>query len=184
MAQGYSNLVQSDSGMKILLRVVLNTLGDADATAFTKDNKTGTQALANSTVTASTPKGVLGGMVVAATGAGLVGAATTDSGVLGLAENNAVGNAYESMSGIASGKIPYLCGAGSVAIVDKYETCGTAGAGAPLTYAAGDKLYASANGLLCNAAGTTVTNGVTPVVAICLVPPTTTNAQMTVQLRI
>ena len=184
MAQGFSNLVQSDSGMKILLRGLLNSLGDADSTAFTKDNKaSGTaQAVANTTVSASTPKGILGGMVVAATGAGLVGAATTTAAVLGLAENNAVGNAYESMSGIGSGKIPYLSGAGAVAVVDKYETSNVAG-NATLTYAAGDALYASAQGLLTNASGVTSTTGAT-VVAVILVPPTTTNAQMTVQLRI
>ena len=160
---GYSNLVQSDSGMKILLRGILNTLGSGDATALTKDN---------SSVFPNAPKGILGGSVVAVTGNGLIGAAATNAHtVVGLAINDAVGNAYESMSGAGSGKVPYICGAGAVVVVDKYETD---------NYTAGMLVYASAGGFLTN---TTNTAGST-VIGVVLVPPSATNLQLTVQLRI
>ena len=158
---GFSNQVQSDSGMRILLRGLLNTLGAADATALTKDN---------SSVFPNAPKGILGGSVVAVTGAGVIGAANaTTKAVVGLAINDAVGHAFESSSAAGSGKLPYLCGAGAVAAVDKYEN---------VSFTAGQELFASANGFLTNV------DGGGSVVAICLVPPTATNPQLTVQLRV
>lgn len=156
---GQSNLVQSDSGMKILLRGILNSLGQADATALTKDN---------STVFPNAPKGILGGSAVAVTGAGLIGAANAASEVVGLAINDAVGHAYESTSGAGSGIIPYICGAGAVVAVDKYEDD---------VFTAGGAVYASADGFLTTSVGAVK-------VGICLVPPTQTNPQLTVQLRI
>lgn len=158
---GFSNQVQSDSGMQVLIRVVQNTYGAAGTDALTKDN---------SAVFPNAPKGILGGSVVAVTGAGIIGAANaTTKAVVGLAINDAVGNAYESSSAAGSGKVPYLCGAGSVAAVDKYEN---------VVFTAGNELYASANGFLTNV------NGGGSVVGICLVPPTSTNAKLVIQLRV
>ena len=159
---GYSNLVQSDSGMKILLRGILNTMGVAASDALTQDNAAFPLA----------PKGILGGSVVAVTGAGVIGAAVDSiNSVVGLAINDAVGNAYESMSGAGSGKIPYICGAGAVVVVDKYEND---------VFTAGDAVFASADGFLTHDANTP--HGIA--VGIVLVPPTATNLQLTVQLRI
>jgi hypothetical protein len=54
----------------------------------------------------------------------------------------------------------------------------------PVTYTAGDKMYASQNGLLTNASG--LLGGVTnaTVMGILLAKPTATDAYMSVQLRV
>jgi hypothetical protein len=71
---------------------------------------------------------------------------------LGLFLNDALGNPFENTPGVASGRGPYVCGSGSCVGVSVYETQVLIGGGAgnALTYAAGDKLYASQNGLLTN----------------------------------
>lgn len=67
---------------------------------------------------------------------------------LGLAINDAVGNPFENTPGVASGRAPYTSGLGTYA-VDIYETKNLVTAAA-ISYAPGDLLYASVNGLLTN----------------------------------
>ena len=71
---------------------------------------------------------------------------------LGLFLNDSLGNAFENTPGVASGRGPYVCGSGSCVGVSIYETKVQlgGGAGTPIAYAAGDKVYASVNGLLTN----------------------------------
>jgi hypothetical protein len=68
---------------------------------------------------------------------------------LGIFINDSLGNAYENTPGPASERGPYLSGQGTCA-VSLWETQIQIGANTALTYAAGDKLYASVNGLLTN----------------------------------
>ena len=56
---------------------------------------------------------------------------------------------YENTPGVASGKAPYMSGQGTYAVA-LWETQIQVGASTALTYAAGNKLYASVNGLLTN----------------------------------
>lgn len=73
---------------------------------------------------------------------------------LGIFLNDAVGNAYENTPGVASGRGPYVCGNGSCVGLSLYETkiVTTTGGGvignSVGTYAVGDKVYASVNGLV------------------------------------
>lgn len=183
MAIGEASAIVPDKGVNILYRVVLNTLGNLTATGLTQDNTSGNaQKTENSRLGTDTPKGILGGSVVAVSstaGSGYIVAADGDTNTpVGIAENNAVGYPYESSSGVASGKLPYLCGSGSVFSTDIYETR-NADDNADLTYEAGDELYPSQNGLLTNEdAG----GGV--VVGVVLTAPSTSDPFMVVQLRI
>lgn len=71
---------------------------------------------------------------------------------LGIFINDAVGNAFENTPGPASGRAPYVCGSGTTVGCTLYETKIQLGgsAGNPITFAVGDKVWASVNGLLTN----------------------------------
>lgn len=192
MSWGQSNLVRPDSGAKILYRGTLNTYAAISATGLTVVNLAAdNQAQANSTISSATPNGVLSGAVVKVSAAGTVGLANDTNtgvqvGIVGIAVNNAAGNAYESASGKGSGKITYLHGTGSVIAVDVYETADTSGSAIDYSTSAGLPVYASAHGLLTIAAGlTTGSAGVgATIVGIVIEPPTATNPLLVVQLRI
>jgi hypothetical protein len=68
---------------------------------------------------------------------------------LGLVINDALGNAFENTPGVASGKLPYLTGLPCVG-VSLWESQRQIGGNTALTYSAGQRLYASVNGLLTN----------------------------------
>jgi hypothetical protein len=124
-------------------------------------------------------------------GNGYIGGPDTSGGVgtatckpLGLFINDAVGNAYENTPGVASNRGPYFNGM-SVVGVTLYETQDLNSAAA-LTYAVGDALYASANGLLTNAGNdnncfeqTTYT-----IVGVLKVVPDANNSLMVLDMRI
>jgi hypothetical protein len=109
------------------------------------------------------------------------------TGIVGIAETNAAGQPYESMSSTASGSISYLHGSDSLIAVPVYETYAFDGV-TPLNYstAAGLPLYASANGLLTIAAG--LNGGVAGVgatiVGVVVDVPTTQSPILVIQLRI
>jgi len=157
------------SGRVHLFHVVTrNSVGALTADAFTQANPvvyTGA-TLVSTTLAGITKVGVLGGSVAFTrpqAGNNLIGGPSVTAGPtflagqrpLGIFLNDAVGNAYENTPGPASGRGPYVCGSGSCIGVTIYETkilqaTGPGNAGDNLTYAVGDRLYASANGLLTN----------------------------------
>jgi hypothetical protein len=185
---GQSNLVVSDSGMKILERGTLNSIMGVDEAGLIKDNTTeNDQAKGNTTLSPVTSKGLLSGQVVEVKTDGIVGIAdsATDgtAPVVGLAINDAAGYPYESMSGIGSQRAPYIHGTSSVVIVDKFETVKVDGS-TTIAYAAGEKLYASQNGFLTNASGLASVGAGAVSVGLVLVAPTATQPGMYVQLRV
>ena len=128
-----------------------NSLFSLEEAAFTQDNLPSGRT--NDTLSASLPKGVLGGSVAGLKGDLLVGACARDERPLGLFINNAAGNPFENTPAVASEKGPFVHCLGACQ-VDVYETHADDGAGAPLAdYAAGDLLYSSANGLLTKEEG-------------------------------
>ena len=181
---GEGSGIVPDRGMNILYRTTLNTLLNLTEADLTQDNTAGNvQKAANSRLGADTPKGLLAGSVVkAGTVSGTVVACDNTSGEepLGVAINNAVGYPFESSSGVASGKAPYVHGAGTVFSTDLYETVAEDGT-TPLTYIPGTLLYASQNGLLANAAGVSNTN---QAVGVVVISPSATDPFMAVQMRI
>ena len=184
---GEASGLAPDRGLNILYRVSMNTLMNLTDADLTQSNYTSTaaQQANNTRLSASTPKGLLAGSIVkAGTVAGTVIACTASASdyPLGVVINNAVGYPFESSSGVASGKCPYLHGSGTVFATDLYETMVIAGTALTTAYAAGLPLYCSPNGLL-----TTLTGGIECgnfIVGICLIAPSASDPFMVVQMRI
>lgn len=185
----YSN-PSPDTHVEVLYRQTYNTYGNITSLGLTKDNRSGNgQATGNQRLNAGTPKGILAGSVVAVAGDGLIGPCAGDASsvdmAVGIAVNNALGNPYESSSAVASNKVVYAHGTGTVIRTDIYETVLADGV-TLITYTAGDKMYASQNGLLTNAQGLVVTgvSAATTLMGILLQKPTGTDPYMVVQLRV
>lgn len=185
-----ANLPVPNAHCNVLYRQTYNTYGAINAAGLTQDNRVGNDQKVNNTrLTTSTNKGILAGSVVAVAGSQIIGAAAGDSTtvydkVVGIAVNDAVGNPYESSSAVGSGKVVYAHGSGSVISTDIYETKQTDGT-AVVTYAYGDKLYASQNGLLTNTDGLANTPDANfTLVGILLKVPTSTDPYMTFQMKI
>lgn len=185
-----SNLPVQNNHCVVLYRQTFNTYGSITTTGLTQDNRVGNDQKANNPrLNANTNKGILAGSVVATVGESQIGPASGDSTafdkVVGIAVNDAVGNPYESSSAVASQKVVYAHGTGTVIQTDIYEYYKYDGA-TEVTYAYGDKMYASKNGLLTNASGLYVADGTgnQTMIGILLQKPTATDAYMVVQLRI
>jgi hypothetical protein len=178
----YSNPVP-DTRLEVLYRQTYNTYGQITAVGLTQDNRVGnSQKTGNTRLTAATPKGILAGSVVAVAGDGLIGPCDLTSAAVGIAVNNALGNPYESSSAVASNKVVYAHGTGTVIRTDLYEAV-IKRTGLDATYTAGDKMYSSQNGLLTNLAGNDATAADT-LIGILLQKPTATDPYMAVQLRV
>ena len=159
--QSSGDFRETSGRLNIFHVVTRNSVGVLAADGFTQATPsviTGS-TVKSTTLAGITKVGVLGGSV-AFTRPGsnnTVGGPTVTAGPtyaagqkpLGLFINDAAGNAYENTPGPASGKAPYVCGTGTCVGVSVYETQNQASA-ANITYAVGDKLYASVNGLLTN----------------------------------
>jgi len=165
--QSSGDFKETSGRIQLFHVVTRNAMGAATTDAYTQANPPVVTAAGNksSTLTGVTKVGVLGGSVAFTrpdAGNNLHGgpvlsgdgnpatAANYNAGFrpLGLYLNDAVGNAFENTPGTASGRAPYVCGVGSCVGVSLYETKQQIGGTAAVTYAAGDKLYASVNGLL------------------------------------
>ena len=177
--------------METLYRQTYNSKGDITAAGLTQNNRVGNDQKANnSRLGTNTNVGILAGSVVAVVGNGEIGPCAGDSTsaadmAVGVAVNDAVGNAYESSSAVASGKVVYMHGTGTVFQTDIYETFATDGTTA-VTYTYGDKLYSSQNGLLTNSSGMTNTPDAAyhTLIGLILTAPTASDPYMTVQMRI
>ncbi len=178
---GESSGIAPDRGLNILYRVTMNTLMNLTDDGLTRNNySANAQSLANTRLSADTPTGILAGQILkVGTVSGTVVFCTTSSAdmPLGVAINNAVGYPYESSSGVASGKCPYVHGSGTVITTDLYETVAADGV-TPVAYNPGAKLYASQNGMFTTVASSNI------VVGIVLIAPSATDPFMAVQLTI
>lgn len=136
-----------------------NSLDDLEDAAFTQDNVNGwvddaDQALANTTLDADTPKGLLAGSLVAIHGSREIGYCDgEDEYPLGFLLNDVAGNAYENTPAVGSGKGPYVFGGGNEIEINVFETRNALNT-ADLTYAVGEKLYCSRHGLVTNEVST------------------------------
>lgn len=150
-------------------RTTYNSLFELDATCFTKSNAA---IAAEGEVL---PAGVLGGSVAALkSGSSYVVEPADGANVpIGLFVNNAAGNPFENSPAVASNKVAIAAKFASVE-VDVYED---------VVFAVGDKLYASANGVLTNVepAGT---GDDTTVIGICTKTPTATDPFLGLEMRI
>ncbi len=170
--QSSGDFRETSSRVQLFHVVTRNSVGVLAADAFTKANPPVATGAATKSTTLSgiTKTGVLGGSIAftrAAAGNNVIGGPVVDTpgtvpsgyhtGIrpLGFFLNDAAGNAYENTPGVASGRGPYVCGSGSCIGVTVYETQIILGgsAGNAITYAPGDLLYASVNGLVTNVSG-------------------------------
>jgi hypothetical protein len=192
-----SNLPVPNSHCEFFYRQTFNTYGLITTDGLTQNNRVGNlQKAANTRLTTNTNKGILAGSVVAVVGSNLIGPcaggdSSSNDMAVGIAVNDAVGNPYESSSAVASQRVVYAHGSGTVFQTDIYETFADDGV-TPVVYNAGDLLYSSINGLLTNASGLeaspvgstlTVFQRYT-VIGIVLVKPTATAPYMTVQMKL
>lgn len=180
--------------------LIRNSVGAATTDAFTQTNPpvVATAGNLSSTLANITKKGVLGGSVAFTrpdAGNGLHGGPVLNgvnyiAGLkpLGFFLNDAIGNPFENTPGPASGKAPYVSGSGCVGL-SLYETKQQIGGFAAVTWAAGDPVYASVNGLATNrstdAYEYNVAGNPTPtLLGIVKVAPDATNTLLVVDLRV
>lgn len=150
----------SAGALRVVYSVIKDTIPVLAADGFTQSNPPVVTSAANksTTIPVNVKKGVLGGSVAFTRpdiGANTVGGPVLVGGSyvagvrpLGLFLNDAQGNAWENVPAAASGKAPFLRG-GAVG-VKLYETQQQTGGNSGLTWAVGDRVYASVNGYLTN----------------------------------
>lgn len=203
--QSSGDFRETSARLQLFYTVTRNSMGALVADAFTQPNPPvySSSSVKSLTLSGITRVGVLGGSVAftrPGQNGGLGGPTITAGptfidGVrpLGLFINDAVGNAWENTPGVASGNGPYICGSGSTVGVKLYETQHLQGgsAGTALTYAVGDRLYASANGLLTNRIAdayerlvTGASDASVTLMGIVKMVPDATNAWLVLDLRV
>jgi hypothetical protein len=191
---------ETSARVQLLHVVTRNSLGLLTPDAFTQANPPVVTTQKSATLSGITKTGVLGGSVAFTRpeyANGYHGGPVKPSGSysaalqpLGIFLNDAVGNAFENTPGVASGRGPYVCGSGSCVAVAVYETkTQIASPGTAVTYNAGDKLYASVNGLLTNLVAESYENNVggapaPTVVGIVKVAPDANSALLVLDMRI
>lgn len=176
-----------------------NSVGALTADAFTQANPPVVTTVANvsTTLTGITKKGVLGSSVAFTrpdAGNGFHGGPVLISAAyqagqkpLGIFINDSLGNPFENTPGPASGKGPYLSAMGTVAL-SLYETKHQKTGSAAITYAPGDKVYASVNGLITNVIEDgyedNASAGTNTVVGIVKIAPDANTSLLVIDLRI
>jgi hypothetical protein len=199
--QGSGDFRETSGRVQLFHVTTRNSMGLATPDAFTQANPPIVTATANkSTTLASVTKvGVLGATIAFTRpdigngyhgGPVLIAAAySVTLQPLGVFINDAIGNAFENTPGPASGKAPYVCGSGTCIGVSLWETQHLKTGSAAITYAAGNKLYASANGLFTNVLEDSYENQASGapapvVVGIVKIAPDANNSLMVIDLRI
>ncbi len=194
--QSSGDFKETSSRVQLLHVVTRNAVGLLTPDAFTQTNPAKVPGYKSTTLANVTKVGVLGGTVAFTRpdyGNGYHGGPNTAAYVagckpLGLFLNDAIGNAFENTPGVASGRGPYVSGSGSCVGVSVYETKiqTGGGAGGAVTYAAGDKLFASCNGLLTNVeadAYETLAGGTATVMGIVKVAPDANSSLLILDVR-
>ncbi len=161
--QSSGDFKETSSRIELFHVVTRNSVGALTPDAFTQANPGIVVALANLSTTLSAingKRGVLGASVAFTRpdfGNGYHGGPVQIGGLysatikpLGFFLNDSLGNAFENTPGVASQRGPYACGSGSCVGLRIYETKQQIGGVANLTYTAGQRVYASVNGLVTN----------------------------------
>jgi hypothetical protein len=161
LGQGSGDFRETSSRIQLFHMGIRNALGIATPDAFTQANPPIVVAAANvsTTLAGITSLGILGATIAFTrpdAGNGFIGGPVQIGAAnqaaqkpLGFYLNDAAGNAYENTPATASGRIPYVSGQAVVGL-SLWETQHLITGSAALTYAAGDNLYASMNGLVTN----------------------------------
>ena len=197
--QSSGDFKETSARVQLLHVVTRNSLGLLTPDAFTQANPPVITTQKSSTLTNITKVGVLGATVAFTRpdyGNGYHGGPVAPGGVynaglkpLGIFLNDAIGNAFENTPGVASGRGPYVCGSGSCVALSLYETKVQTGggAGAPLTYAAGDFVYAGVNGLITKQladAYQVLAGGTATIMGVVKVAPDANSSLLVIDLRV
>jgi hypothetical protein len=153
--------------LRILYPGDRNSLSTLASGSFVRQNF-GLAGMTSTRITADTPDGALGGMIAQYSGNYEVSISDGTKSPAGFFINDAAGSPFENTPAVASGKCPFFTSMGSYE-TDIYETRDEADA-ADLTYAVGDELFASKNGLITKDNATS-----TVVVAVVAKAPTATD---------
>jgi hypothetical protein len=198
--QASGDFRESAGALRILHVGVRNSVGLLTADAFTQTNPPIVTVPASVSTTLASPakNGVLGGSVAFARpddGNGFIGGPlevgpnVAQIRALGLFINDAAGNDYENLPGVASNRGPYVSGQGTYGS-QLYETQHL-GTNADLTYIVGERLFGSRNGYLTNQTGAAntseETNGVVggpTLLGILKIVPDAALAEMVFDLRV
>lgn len=163
--------------LTLLIRGHQSAVPSLSSSCFTQSNY---GVRTNTTLSVNTPLGVLGGSVAAVSSGG--GDYTSVPGTdtitpIGLFMNDVAGAAFDNSPAVASGKVTVIHGHASVE-VDVYETRNAADSG-DLTYAVGNKLYCSAQGLLTKESGSDAT-----IIGVVTKAPTVSSPVIGLTMRI
>jgi hypothetical protein len=157
--QSSGDFRETSARVQLLHVVTRNAVGVLTPDAFTQPNPPKVTTEVSTTLATITKVGVLGGTYAFTRpdyGNGFHGGPYTTSystgcKPLGIFVNDSIGNAFENTPGVASGRGPYVQGSGSTVGNSLYETKQqVASPGTAITYAAGNVLYVSPNGLVTN----------------------------------
>ena len=159
--QSSGDFRETSARVQLLHVVTRNAVGVLTPDAFTQLNPPNVTTEVSTTLATITKVGVLGGTYAFSRpdyGNGFHGGPTKPGSAyvvgqrpLGIFLNDSLGNAFENTPGVASGRGPYVSGVGSTVGNSLYETKGQIhSAGSAITYAAGNPLYVSPNGLVTN----------------------------------
>lgn len=162
--------------LRILYPGDRNSLSTLASGAFTRQNY-GATGMTSTRITADTPDGALGGMIATMSGNYEVDITDGTTEPVGFFVNDAAGSPFENTPAVASGKSPFMTSQGSYE-VDIYETRNEADS-ADLTYAVGELLYSSKNGLITKDSSTS-----TRIVGIVAKAPTATDPFLGFNARI
>jgi hypothetical protein len=154
---------ETSGRVQIFHVVTRNSLGLLTPDAFTQASPGKVTDAKSTTLTSITKTGVLGGSFAFTRpdyangyiGGPYLTSYTAGCQPVGVFLNDALGNPFENTPGSASGRGPYLCGSGTTIGLSVYETKGQITQGsvtknAAMTWATGDKVYASINGFATN----------------------------------
>jgi hypothetical protein len=159
--QSSGDFRETSARVQLFHVVTRNSIGVLTPDAFTQLNPPIVTSEVSTTLATITKVGVLGGTYAFTRpdyGNGFIGGPTKPGGAystgqrpLGIFLNDSIGNAYENTPGVASGRGPYVCGSGGCVGNTLYETVTQISSpGTAITYAAGNSLWASVNGLVTN----------------------------------
>jgi hypothetical protein len=194
LGQGSGDFAETSGRIQAFHIGFRNSVGILSPDAFTQPNPLITTAgTISQTLAGITQVGILGGSVAFTrpdAGNGFIGGPGltpfTGRRPLGIFINDANGNAFENTPGVASGRGPYFSGMGCFG-TSIWETEDLTG-GAVLTYAVGDLLYASLNGLLTNktdGSGDNLVEGALgTLLGVVKVAPDADNSLMVFDLRV
>lgn len=194
LGQASGGFSESSSALRILHVGVRNTIGQLTDDSFTQSNPMFGTSATEAPGLLTNVLGVLSGSIAFArpdAGDNYHGGVGDDAGgekgtrVLGVFINNASGNAFENLPGVASNRGPYVSAQGTYANRLYESRKITNGNALAIAYAPGVELVASRNGFLTSSdAANNHANDATTVIGIVKITPDSISPELVYDQRI